>query len=78
MEKARGVFADRFVRRGRLFGERVDAPVDVRVVAAVVVHKRIDDLARLLGRRRVVEVDEGLAVKLAVQDGKVLSDSFHV
>ena len=66
------------VRCRRLLGQRVDAPVDVRVVAAVVVDERVDDRARLLARRRVVEVDEGLSVDGPREDRKLLAHALHI
>ena len=56
----------------RLHRERVDAAVDVRVLRLVVARQRLDDGARLLRRRGVVEVDQRMAVHLAPEDGEVL------
>ena len=63
---------------GRLLGELVKGAVNVRVVPAVVARNGVDDGARLLGRRRVVEVDEGLSVDGALEDGKVLAQPRRV
>ena len=73
VDEAPGLQARRLVRRRRLFGERVQAAVDVRVVVLVVVHERVDHLARLLRRRGVVEIHERLAVHLPVEDGEVFA-----
>src|SRR5690606_12151019 len=66
------------VRGRRFLRQLVEAAVDVRVVALVVGDQRVDDLARLLRRRRVVEVGERLAVHLALEDGEVFADGFYV
>ena len=78
LDEARDLGARAFVGLGRLFGERVQAAVDVGVVVLVVVDERVDDLARLLGRRGVVQVDQRAAVHLALEDGEVLADRFYV
>ena len=52
--------------------------MDVGVVVLVVVHERVDDLARLLRGRGVVQVHERLAVHLALEDGEVFADGFDV
>jgi hypothetical protein len=49
----------------------MDATMDVRVVPLVVVRYRVDHLARSLGRRCVVEIDQWLAVNGLVQRRKV-------
>ena len=51
----------------RLLADRVDAAMDVGVVLAVVVVDGIDDDARLLARRRRVEVDQRVPVDLAAR-----------
>src|SRR5262249_41534657 len=48
--------------------------MDVRILGAVVVVERVDHRLRLLGRGRVVRVDEGLAPHRVGRDGKVLAD----
>ena len=78
MDESGRALAHRLIGRRRLLGKRVQPAVDVGVVAAVVVDERVDDLARLLRRRRVVEIDEGFVVNLAVQDRKILSDTSDV
>src|SRR3981189_3560960 len=54
------------------------ATVDVRVVEGVGGGGGVDDRLGLLARRRVVEVDEGLAVHLLVQGREVLTDPLDV
>ena len=58
--------------------ELIDAPMDVGVVLQVDGRHRVDDLPRLLARRRVVEVDERLAVHGARQDREVRADALDV
>ena len=60
----------------RLDGERVRAPMRVRVAAAVIAADRLNDLVRLLRRRAVVEVDERLIVHLVREQGKILANVF--
>ena len=60
----------------RLDGERVRAPMRVRVAAAIVAADRLNDLVRLLRRRTVVEVDERLVVHLVREQGKILANVF--
>ena len=57
-------------RRGAL-AEQVHAAVDVGVVLRVEARDRVDDRLRLLRGRRVVEIDERLAVHLLLQDREV-------
>ena len=52
--------------------------MDVRVVAGVEVTHRIQHDLGLLGRRRVVKVDQRFPVDRAVEDGKVLSYPFDI
>ena len=63
---------------GRLDRERVHAAVDVRVGPSVDVGDRLDDGLRLLRRRRVVEIDERLAVNRAREDREVAADRLDV
>ena len=62
-----------FVRVRGFTGEVMDPSVDVRVVHHVVVAVRVDHLARLLGRRRAVEVYEALAGlrDVLLEDGEI-------
>ena len=52
----------------RLLPQRVDRPVDVGVRPLVEEAHRVEDLARLLGRRRRVEVDEPVSLDRAGED----------
>ena len=63
---------------GGPLAQKMHTTVDVRVVEGVVGDERVDDRLGLLARRRVVEVDEGLAVHLLVQGREVLADPLDV
>ncbi len=60
-----------FVGVGRAGGEGVSPAMDVRIVGGVVVGDRLDHLPRLLGRGRIVEPGQRLAVDLLVEDGEI-------
>jgi hypothetical protein len=49
--------------------------MDVGIISSIIVGDRIDDDLRALARRRVVQIDEGLAVHSAGEDGKVALDA---
>mmetsp|Transcript_41013 Transcript_41013/g.131134 ORF Transcript_41013/g.131134 Transcript_41013/m.131134 type:complete len:203 (+) Transcript_41013:456-1064(+) len=66
--------ARRLISISGLGAQHVHAPVHVRVVPAVVVSERIKHLLGLLRCGGIVEVDEGAAVALLVEDGEVLPD----
>ncbi|GAA3069184.1 hypothetical protein GCM10020000_62060 [Streptomyces olivoverticillatus] len=71
--------AGALVERRGLLGEHVHAAVDIGVVPLVVRVEHVEDLARLLGSGRVVQVDELLpVVDHAVQDREVLADRVGV
>ena len=72
------LLARAFVLAGGLLSELVDRPMDVRVVARIEVRRRVDDLLRLLGCRRAVEVDESLVPDRTLQDREVRLDGRHV
>ncbi len=55
----------------RLDGKRIGAAMRVCITAAIVAAKRSDDLLGLLRRRAVVEVDDGLAVHLRMEEREV-------
>ena len=76
VDEFRDPCARAFVGVGRAHRERVEAAVDVAIVALVVVDERVDHGARLLGGGPVVEIDEGLAVDLLVQNREVGADVF--
>mmetsp|Transcript_2406 Transcript_2406/g.6645 ORF Transcript_2406/g.6645 Transcript_2406/m.6645 type:complete len:495 (+) Transcript_2406:517-2001(+) len=68
-----------FIPLRRLGAQRVDAPVNVRVVVRVVVLHCAKNPPRLLGRRRVVQVHQPLVpVHLPLQDGELPPDARHV
>ncbi len=71
VDELRDPRAGTFVAGGGAHGERVEAPVDVGVVALVVVDEGVDHGAGFLGSGAVVEIDEGLAVDLLVQDREI-------
>jgi hypothetical protein len=66
--------ARRLVGLGCALRQEVDAAVDVGVVRLVEVGDGVEDLARLLRRRGVVQVDQGLAVHVLLQRREVLPD----
>jgi hypothetical protein len=59
------------VGRGRPLAEGVDAAVDVRRVALVEAGHRLDHRPGLLGRGRVVQVDQRVPVDLLVETGEL-------
>ena len=62
VEERADALARRLVGVGRALAQHVHAAMDVGVVVAVVARDRVDHRLRLLRRRRVVEIDERLAV----------------
>ena len=62
----------------RLLADGVDAAMDVGVVLAVVVSDGVDDDARLLARRRRVEVDQRVPVDLLLEDREVAPQRVRV
>ena len=60
-----------FKRIGGLLRQRVHTAVHIGMVMHQVFPLRFDDRNGLLGRCRVVEVDQRLSVHLPVQDGKL-------
>ena len=63
--------------RGAL-AEQVNAPVDVGVILRVIVQQGVDDRLRLLAGRRVIKINQRLAMHLLLEDGKVLADFPHI
>ena len=59
---------------GGFLGERMKPSVDVGVGLLVIVHQRLDHLARLLGGRRVVQVHQRLVVDAPREDREILAD----
>jgi hypothetical protein len=79
VDELRDLVTRALVQRRGLLGEDVHATVDVGVVLLVVLVEHVDDLARGLRGRGVVEVDELLAVvDHSVQDREVLADRLGV
>ena len=75
----RGEFRPGFLeQRRRLLGQRVDGPVEVRVVPLVVLGHGVDDLPRLLAGVRAVEVHQWLVPDQTVQDREVLPYAIHI
>ena len=66
VDEFRDAGAGAFVTVGGAHGERVEAAVDVAVVALVVVDEGVDHGTGFLRSGAVVEIDEGLAVDLLV------------
>ena len=58
---------DSFVAIGRLPSKRMDCTVYIGVVFGVVIVHGIDDNSRFLCRRRIVEINEPMAVDLALE-----------
>ena len=58
--------------------QRMQSPVDVRIVGFVIAADRIDDPARLLARCAVVEVHERPAVDLLIEDRKLGADPLDI
>ena len=71
VEKAPDLLPGALVGRRRAFAQGVHAAVDIGVVVLVVVAERVDDRARLLAGRAVVEIGEGVAIDLLVERRKV-------
>ena len=72
VEECPHLFPGGLVERVGLFGQHVDAAMDVRVVLPVDIHKGVDHLPRPLGGGRVVEVDQRhVGMDLAAEDGKI-------
>ena len=53
------------VHLGRLVAESMNASMDIRVMVLVEIFEGVDDLARFLGRGRIIEVDKTMAVDLS-------------
>ena len=68
----------RFIRLGGPFTQLVHAPVDVGVVHLVETRERLNDAFRLLARRRVVKIDERLAMHLLRENREILADGGYI
>ena len=67
-------FPGTFVGLGRARTEFVQAAVDIGVLVFVIIPQGVEHLSRLLGGRRVVEIDEGMIVRPLQQDRKIIPD----
>jgi len=63
-----------FIRLGRARTELVQAPMDVGVLVLVIISQGLENLSRLLGGRRVVEIDKWMVVRPFPQDREVFPD----
>ena len=68
----------RFIRLGGPFTQLMHAPVDIGVVHQVEMRERLNDAFRLLARRRVVKIDERLAMHLLRENRKLLPNGAHI
>src|SRR5579863_8697364 len=62
----------------RRIGEIMQAPMHVRILVLISVRQPVDDLLRLLGRGRVVQIRERLAIGSLREDRKVRPYRFNV
>ena len=65
--------ARRLVRGGRVFAQAMHS-TGVRVLLGVIARQAVDDQPRLLRGRRIVEIDERLAMDMALQNRKVAAN----
>ena len=72
IDKVGDLAARRFERLGRSLAQRVDATVHIRVVQFIRVSHRIQDKARLLSARGIVQIDEAPAVHGLRKDGEII------
>src|SRR5205807_8491554 len=56
----------------------MQAAVDVGVVVLVVTAQRFHYRPRLLGRRRIIEINQRLPVDLLAEDGEIFADRFPI
>ena len=70
-EEARHRLARRLVAFGRALGEEMHAAMDVGVILLHHLAHGVDDLARLLRRGAIVEIDERTAMDAPCQDGEI-------
>ena len=61
----------RLVSLGRRVGEIMQAAVNVRILMLIGVSQAVDDLLRLLGRGRIIEIDQRLAIGALGKDGEI-------
>ena len=77
IDESRGILVGFLIELGRLLPKIMDRTVHVCVMLAVIPIHCPDDLHRLLRRRGIVHVHEGLSVDPLVQDGKILPYFFN-
>ena len=63
---------------GGALAQLVHAAVNIRILGQVVVGDGVDHLPGFLAGRRVIQVNQWLAVDLHIQDGKILADASHI
>ena len=79
MDEAGHLGAGFFVGRGGLFGQGVDAAMDVGVVVQVEVGDSLDHLARLLAGGRGIQVHQRHArAHLPLQYGEILPNAGYI
>ena len=60
-----------FESGGRAIAQFMNAAMDVGVVVLVIIAQRLDDCARLLRGRGVIEINQRMAMDLLIQDRKI-------
>ena len=78
VDEALDLAARFLVFEGRRLRQVVDAAIDIGVLRRLVADEAVDHLARHLARRRIVEIDERLAVDLELEDREVGADALDV
>ena len=78
VDEASHALAGRLVGLGGTLAQDMHATVNIGVVALVVLGLRGDDRARLLRRRRVVEIHQRLAAHLGLEDRKLRPQTLDV
>ncbi len=78
VDESRDLLASQFVSRRRFLAQRMDAAMDVGVFGFVVFADRINDDLRLLCRRRVVEINQRLAMDFSIENGELAADLVNI
>ena len=78
VQKARNLAANGFIAVGGKVGQIVQATVNIGIFVRISLGYRIDHHLRLLRRGPVVQIDQGLAIHLPVQDRKISADAGNV
>ena len=78
IEEAAHAFAGILEALGCRVGEKMQAAMDVGIFLGVALHDGIEHGLWLLRRGGVVEIDQGLAIDLAREDGKVAADCLDI